>query len=242
MTITYRWTSIIALASLVTMFLSPSWLSPPQRSGVTLDSPGVLAWDPCRAYAQMSASAKGGTFVFLAAFVVLLIQGLRNRQGSRSLAILGLLSTPLLVISDWWRISAGCYSPSALTLNTLCLTSAALMFIHHAATSASTIPAQSPTTRSLLARAWRQTRRNPASLFLASLLVLAVFTELRSTTYDADEPGALHSLVLTVQHGMAWITVTLFVLAVAASIQSLVVWAARRLKLASPPNSAKEPR
>jgi len=69
--------------------------------------------------------------VCLVAYVVFIIQGLRNRSGRRWLAAAGVLALILWIQSDWWRVSAGCYSSRSLASLFVWAGVVILMFVHH---------------------------------------------------------------------------------------------------------------
>ena len=84
-------------------------------------------------WVQQTATERLGIFVCLGAFVLFAVQGLRNRSGPRWLAIAGLPGLLFAILSDWWRISAGCYDAVSLTLSSFWVVATGAMFFHHAA-------------------------------------------------------------------------------------------------------------
>ena len=72
------------------------------------------------------------TLVFLIAFFLFVVSGMRNRPGPRWLAIAGLAALPLSLQTMWWKIGMGCYVIASLVPSFTSMALIAVMFIHHA--------------------------------------------------------------------------------------------------------------
>lgn len=131
MRISYRTTSIVVLVVLP-LAVAFSLLPLPQQRPLTSTKEGLLGWDPCSLWEQMDPMVKAVTVVWLAALVVLVIRGLRNRPGQRWAGIAGLLATILTITANHWRIAAGCYTASNLISWFAWSGAVCLLFLHHA--------------------------------------------------------------------------------------------------------------
>jgi len=117
----YRITSLAALAA--TALLCLSGLLPGPRRPVS--------FDPCMLWVQVPFLVKLATALLFYAFLVFLLQGIRNRPGPRWLAVVGLCS--LLVLAHdrlwWWQ---SCSTPSHIAIDCLWGAAMSTMLLHHA--------------------------------------------------------------------------------------------------------------
>src|ERR1035441_5867865 len=102
MQIPYRLTSGAALAALALPIVS-AFLpgSTPRLRPVPLQD-GSIGWDPCFLWVQLHPMAKLVALVWLAAYVMFTLWGIRNRSGPRWLAVAGILAPSLWVQSQLW--------------------------------------------------------------------------------------------------------------------------------------------
>jgi hypothetical protein len=128
MRISYRFTSGAAVVAMA-LVMSEAFLPPaPLRPRPVSLEPGAVSWDPCSIWEQLHPMYRLAAFVSFGAFVVLAYQGIRNRSGPRWLAIAGVPALALWIDSDWWRISAGCYSSRSATVLFAWAATVSLMF------------------------------------------------------------------------------------------------------------------
>ncbi|WP_321477418.1 hypothetical protein [uncultured Paludibaculum sp.] len=140
----------------------------------------------------MGAIDKLAVLVGSAAFLIFLVQGLRNRTGPRYLAMAGLSAVPLAVLGDWWRIGAGCYSTGGMVCAFTWLGSVSLMFLHHATQPCSQASAECEQ-RSRFGRLCYDVLF-PA--FVLMPLIWAVLNQFRVMTYDGATVGGICSAIL----------------------------------------------
>ena len=83
-------------------------------------APHAVGWDLCSTIDdQFEMMPKLVTLVWLGAYIVFIVHGLRNRSGPRWLAIAGVLALFLSIESHWWRIS-NCSSSGSVAILFLC--------------------------------------------------------------------------------------------------------------------------
>lgn len=127
----YRLTSSVSLA-LFALYAAASSIPPPPRPAAGPLPEGVVSFDLCSMWVQTGPGTSLAAFVAVAAMAMVTIQGLRNRPGPRWLAVAGVPSLLLLLLEDWWRIRAGCYSVPSVAVLMAWLLSSELMLLHHA--------------------------------------------------------------------------------------------------------------
>ena len=103
------------------------------------------------------------------------------------------------------------------------LGAASVMFIHHAVQQRSPAIPDQPCPTTKRQRLTRFVYRGAFPSFLIALLTWSILNQLRVLTYDGDNPRAIHSTIIAVQQPVAMAAVVLFVLAVAVSLDSLLV-------------------
>jgi hypothetical protein len=87
-------------------------------------------WNPCFMWEQVPPLVRISVLVYAVAFIVHLIQGLRNRAAPRWLGIAGLVSLAVTARSQLWRVM-GCYSGFDKIAFFLYIAFLGLMFLHH---------------------------------------------------------------------------------------------------------------
>jgi hypothetical protein len=173
--------------------------------------------------------------IWFAAYVVFIIQGLRNRSGPRWLAIAGALALPLWVQSDWWRVSAGCVSDRSVAILLLWAGMTILMFVHHIV--------QRPSGGVVEQRASQGRLSVLASAILRVLVFLPIgWCALNAIRPYDREPTLVERIVDSLQRCLSWATVALFFLAAALALAGMVVRyrAANRTEGPVPPSSNAE--
>jgi hypothetical protein len=103
--------SFIAAVTVDSGFL-PSRPDAISSSGVS----GELEIDFCGAWEQMPAVERGSALVWLPSFVVLIVQGLRNRAVPRWLASVGLICFFVMLRYQWWNLQH-CHSGPSIALS-----------------------------------------------------------------------------------------------------------------------------
>ncbi|MCC6589868.1 MAG: hypothetical protein IT168_24450 [Bryobacterales bacterium] len=160
--------------------------------------------------------------LLFSAFLVFAVSGLRNRPGPRWLAISGMFAIPMVVASDWWRISANCYSKSGLVSTCVWLSAVTGMFLHHAFQPRAPVRTdpRGPATRRQQINHF--VHRSALPSFLITLLTWALLNQFRALTYDGDNPNRIHGAIIAVQQLVAWAAAALFVVAVAVGLHALI--------------------
>jgi hypothetical protein len=205
MKIPYRVTSGIALG---TLLLDIAWeflaMAPQRHIPASVD--GAMGWDPCSLWVQQPAMAKLLAVLCFGVYLFFVVQGSRNRPGPRWFAIIGVPAFVLLIASDWWRISAGCYSTPNLVGLFTWVGAAELMLLHHAVR-----PRTQLQDRSLRTAIYR----NVVPAFLWTPVAWSLVNWLRVLTPDRDPP-----LIGAVEHCISWGALILFPLAVAVGLRA----------------------
>jgi len=124
MKISYRWTSAATLGYLAMLIASAFLPLSPPRVGSAPVMCGLVD-------DQFESTHKLTALVWLVAFVVFTVQGLRNRSGLRWLGVAGVLALLSSIQRDWWRVSAGCYRKDHVAILLLGAGILSLMFLHH---------------------------------------------------------------------------------------------------------------
>jgi len=151
---------------------------------------------------------------FLAAFVVFTVQGLRNRPGPRWLAIAGVPALGALIMSERWRISAGCYTTAGLGLSSLWAAVVSLMFLHHAF-QRRTNPIEQP--KNVVGFSALAGRAILQALVLMPI-AWSILDQFRYRRKDQTGPAA----IIVAQDCLSWATACLAVLGVAVGFSWLV--------------------
>jgi hypothetical protein len=210
MKIPYRVTSGMAAVATVVLPVASNFLPPRPPRHLPPAPAGAIAWDPCTAWVQYAPMYRLVVLVCFAALTVVLVQGFRNRPGPRWLAIAGVPALAAAIMSDWWRISAGCYSSGGVTLLFIWAGIVNLMFLHHAV--------QPRTALSELSGG--RARRWPAlvwhSIFQA-LVFLPIAWSILNGFRDwrhGDGTTFAQAVIIAIQHCIAWAMIFLFFLAI----------------------------
>jgi hypothetical protein len=212
MKIPYRLTSGVALSALALLMVVASLSRAPRDAG----------WDPCTVDDQFDTMPKLVTLVWLGAYAVVTVRGLRNRSGPRWLAIAGMLAL-FLSIESSWRISAGCYSRGSVAIFFLWAGIVSLLFLHHAVQPQTTfLVGRGPGSLSgshpanLLRLAWRGVL--PALAFMP-----ITWSALNTFRRFGSESNLAQEAIATVQRCISWATFVLFLVAAALLLTLLII-------------------
>jgi hypothetical protein len=187
-------------------------------------APRAAGWDPCSMVDdQFGTMPELVRLVSLGAYVAFTIRGLCNRSGPRWLAIAGVLALFLSIKSDWWRISAGCYSSGSMATFFLWAGIVSLMFLHHAVQPQTTflvgrIPGSLSGSHpaSLLRLAWR--RVLPALAFMP-----IAWSALNTFRGFGWQPNLAEEAIAAAQHCISWATFALSLIAAALLLSLLII-------------------
>ncbi len=213
MKISYRLTSGVALSALALLMVVASLSRAPRATG----------WDPCSDVDdQFDTMPKLVKLVWLGAYVVFTVRGLRKRSGPRWLAIAGVLALFLSIQSDW-RISAGCYSSRSVAIFFLWAGIVSFMFLHHAVQPQTTFLVgrglgsfSGSHPANLLRLAWRGVL--PALAFMP--ITWSALNTFRGLGW---EPNLAQEAIATVQNCISWATFALFLIAAALLLTLLLI-------------------
>jgi hypothetical protein len=130
MRISYRISSGAVLATVGLLIVTNALLPVAQQRPKATEQ-GAVGWDPCSLWEQMAPTVRLATLVCFGAFLVHLVQGLRNRPAPRWLGIAGLPALGLTVNHQLWWINR-CSTPSHELEYFIWVAAVGLMFLHHA--------------------------------------------------------------------------------------------------------------
>jgi len=130
MRLSYRTTTALALTTFV-LLLSGESLFNPSRVPVpeAAAEVGVVRSDPCMMWEQIPATVRLSAFVWFGSFLVLLVQGLRNRPVPRWLAIVCLIALVPSVNHELWRVQR-CYTTLNAVAFWIWISAVAVMCLH----------------------------------------------------------------------------------------------------------------
>jgi hypothetical protein len=228
MRISYRITSAAALAALGLPTVND--LLPPAPPGPRLVPPagGGLGWDPCTLWPQLGPMYKLTATVWLVAYVVFVIQGLRNRSGRRWFAVAGALALVLWAQSDWWRVSAGCYGSRRLAAFFVWAGVVILMFVHHVIRRPHEVYSPgSPSSSALLLAP-------PLALACKCIWPALTFMPIAWSILNAfrpfnREPDFTERAIIAIQRCISWGTIGLALISVALCFGLFIIWARRSM-------------
>ena len=212
MKIPYRLTSSAALGALALSIVASFLPRAPRAAGFDLCS----TLDD-----QFETMPKLVALVWLGAYVVFTVQGLRNRSGPRWLAIAGVPALFLSIESHWWRTS-NCSSSGSVAILFLWAGIVSLMFLHHAVQPQTTFlvgrspePLSGSHPASPIRLAWRGVL--PALAFMP-----IAWSALKAFRDFGWEPNLAQEAIATVQDCISWATFALFLLAAALLLTLLI--------------------
>jgi hypothetical protein len=93
--------------------------------------PGVERFDPCMMWEQVPATVRISTLVWFTSFLILLVQGFRNRAVPRWLAIACLIAVVPTFHHQLWRVQQ-CYTKLGAVDFWICIGTVCLMCLHQA--------------------------------------------------------------------------------------------------------------
>ena len=130
MSISYRITSAFVAITYAIVVASES-LSTSSRVPAIRESveSGVVRFDPCQMWDQIPATVRASTIAFLGSFLVLFVQGLRNRSAPRWLAIACLVALVPMVNYQLWTVQR-CYTKVEALGFWMCISALVLMCLH----------------------------------------------------------------------------------------------------------------
>ncbi len=213
MKVPYRLTSGAALGAVALAIVS-SFL--PRATG-TVGSVLCSTMDD-----QFDTMPKLVLLVWLGAYFVFAVQGLRNRSGPRWLAIAGVLALFLPIATDWWRISAGCYGTAGVAVRFLVAGIVSLMFLHHAV---------QPRTKFLVGRRSGSFGGShpaiPLRLACRGVLPALVFMPIAWSALKLlwifGQPNLTQEAIVAAQRCISWATFALFLIAAALLVALLII-------------------
>lgn len=129
MRISYRVSSISVLLIFAGMFLLPESLMVRPRALKSFAN-GAVSFDPCMMWARIGWLIRVSAFVWLATFLSLFAQGIRNRTVPRVVAIVSLTAFCLGPFNQLWRIQY-CEANLTIVVFSVWIMAVGLMCIHH---------------------------------------------------------------------------------------------------------------
>lgn len=131
MKVSYRVTSSVFVISYVLVIASQLLVNGLRgHESATVDEVGVAQFDPCTMWEQMPATVVLSSIVWFVSFVILLVQGLRNRSAPRWLAITCLVALgPTVNHNLSWRLQH-CYTKVGRVGFWICVSAVGLMCLH----------------------------------------------------------------------------------------------------------------
>jgi hypothetical protein len=97
--ISYRWSTGAALLSIAMSILTGIFFHRSPESTVA----STVGWDPCMMWEQMAVTVRLSALLCFGSFLVLIVQGLRNRSVPRLLSVVGLISFGVVTQHALWR-------------------------------------------------------------------------------------------------------------------------------------------
>jgi hypothetical protein len=158
--------------------------------------------------------------VCFAAFVLFTVQGLRNRPGPRWLAIAGLPALAATIMSDWWRISAGCYSAGSVKLLFVWAAIVSLMFLHQAVQPRPrSLDGISPASKGF---SWALACRGIFQVLVFLPIAWSILNEFRDNRH-VDNTTAAQAAIIAIQNSLGWATFVLFLLGAAVGFYGRII-------------------
>src|SRR5690242_20633109 len=101
----YRITSIAVLLVIAMTLSVPRSVVVRTPMDATVSSAGDVYFDPCSMWEQIAVSVRIATLAWVATFLALLIQGLRNRTLPRFVPLIGVAGFVWSIRGQWWELS-----------------------------------------------------------------------------------------------------------------------------------------
>ena len=130
MRISYRVSSVAVLLVFVGMFLLPESLLVRPRAPAKDVVEGTVGIGPCTTWEQISGFIRLSALVWLATFLSLFVQGLRNRTVPRMVAIVSLIAFCLGPLDQLGRIQY-CEADLGIFIFWVWIAAVALICVHH---------------------------------------------------------------------------------------------------------------
>lgn len=129
MRISYRAVSSVVVSILVLLLTMEFLLDKLRVPATTVGETGIVQFDTCVMWEQIPASVRLSTFVWCGSFLVLLIQGLRNRSAPWWLAVMCLVALGSMLSHDYWRLQH-CYTKLGIAGFWIWTSAVSLMCLH----------------------------------------------------------------------------------------------------------------
>jgi hypothetical protein len=122
--ISYRMLSAVVLVVLVAVIFVPT------DSPIPLPVDGGPAFDPCTMWVTVHWTYRLPRALWLVTFAIVMVQGLRNRTTSRTIALVSLASLGVTIHYEWWEVSR-CSSRFGVASFIFCTSTIALLCLLH---------------------------------------------------------------------------------------------------------------
>jgi len=130
MKVSHRTVGIAVLIVVLAAIVTPgSWLARPPIP-TTISADGAVGFDVCNAWEQIGVIYRLSALAWVATFIRLIVQSLRNRTVSRTTALVCLASFGIMEYHELWRIQH-CYSTFGLGWFGVWVSTVALLCLHH---------------------------------------------------------------------------------------------------------------
>ena len=129
MTISYRVTSVIVVVTYLLLALMEQVVGPVPTRLARASESGVETFNPCMMWEQIPVTVRIATIVWFPSFLVLLVQGFRNRAVPRWVAAACLITIIPVINHQLWRVQR-CYTKLAAVDFWICVGTVCLMCLH----------------------------------------------------------------------------------------------------------------
>jgi hypothetical protein len=130
MRISYRVTSSLVILTYL-LVSGIEWVARQSDAAAptVVTAPGVETFDPCMMWEQIPQTVRLSTIIWFVSFLILIVQGFRNRAVPRWLAITCLVCI-VPTVNHWsWRVQR-CYTTLGAVDFWICIGSVCLMCLH----------------------------------------------------------------------------------------------------------------
>ncbi len=166
--------------------------------------------------------AKLIALVWIVAYVIFVVRGLRNRSGPRWFAVAGVFALSLWIQSDWWRIAAGCYSDRYLAILFLWAGIVNVMFVHHVIQRPHGNPLSGHPLSPTRSETAPQIRAANAAVIRGLVFAPVAWSALNALRTFDREPSLMQRAIAMLQHGVSWTALVLLVCA--AILTPFALW------------------
>ncbi|HEY6392551.1 MAG TPA: hypothetical protein VIX89_14810 [Bryobacteraceae bacterium] len=131
MKVSYRAMGVMVLAVFLAEILTPEHLlTRPLPAGLSLP-PGGVSFDLCAAWEQIGWICRLSSLVWIVTFIMILVQGLRNRTVGPAIALVSLTTLAITTYYQRWHFQH-CYSNIGIASVVLWVSAVSLMCIQQA--------------------------------------------------------------------------------------------------------------